>query len=333
MELGCLENIAPVFVVGAGRSGTTALQLALNCHPQLAVFGETAAFSRYHKYGSLSRPSQLARFLRDWRPSLAIWSRYEGFVDDPIIQQSLRRSKTYAEAVNVMLGTFARREQKPVWGEKTPAHVFWLKQIRHCFPGARFVHIIRDPRAVVSSGMKLATDSLPSQWNIYAHVQYWLRCMEIHRQEESAGKPTYLSIRYEDLVADGEKTLRAVCAFLGVEFVPAMLNFSERSKEYSPKDTQGKILGHQLMTQKPLQASRSKAWLEELDPRSVALVEHMTSKQMAGLGYKAETDRRLVPGPLRLFYFAVRWRLSEIRRASREALQEIFWRLRAALEP
>lgn len=69
-----MDSVSPVFIVGAGRSGTTLLQLALNMHPKLAVFGETQAFFRYRKYGSLKQPQYLTRFLRDWRLIFANYS-------------------------------------------------------------------------------------------------------------------------------------------------------------------------------------------------------------------------------------------------------------------
>ena len=54
---------APVFIVGAPRSGTTLLRVTLNRHPQLAICGETAYFrrvyTRRHAFGDPgSRPNR-----------------------------------------------------------------------------------------------------------------------------------------------------------------------------------------------------------------------------------------------------------------------------------
>ena len=38
IPLGTIPEIEPVFIVGAARSGTTPLQLALNMHPELGVY-------------------------------------------------------------------------------------------------------------------------------------------------------------------------------------------------------------------------------------------------------------------------------------------------------
>src|SRR5262245_17600822 len=131
MKLGCLCGISPLFVVGMGRSGTTPLQLSLNMHPAVSVFGETAAFVRRNKYGRLSRPSQLRRFLRDWKPLLEA-TPHPGLISDPELLSTLRGCADYAEALNTMIGSFALREGKSRWGEKTPLHIFHLHDILAC---------------------------------------------------------------------------------------------------------------------------------------------------------------------------------------------------------
>ena len=51
----------PCFIVGCGRSGTTALALALDCHPELKFSNNEAPFGKYisacayeYKYGNVS---------------------------------------------------------------------------------------------------------------------------------------------------------------------------------------------------------------------------------------------------------------------------------------
>src|SRR5205823_957842 len=48
--------------------------------------------------------------------------------------------------------------------EKTPAHTLHVPLIRRVVPQARFIHVIRDPRTVVSSLLDAAGRSWGSNW-------------------------------------------------------------------------------------------------------------------------------------------------------------------------
>jgi len=71
IPLGSIPEIEPVFVVGAARSGTTPLQLALNMHPELGVYGETQAFFVHRKFAAERTEMRLRRLLAYWRVVLS----------------------------------------------------------------------------------------------------------------------------------------------------------------------------------------------------------------------------------------------------------------------
>ena len=96
MPLGWRDDMSPVFIVGAGRSGTTLVRLILNAHPDLAVIGETAAFHRVLKYGDLSRPWYLDRFRADWRDRMTTQSPYPDLVDDPAVVAEMEAAEAKA---------------------------------------------------------------------------------------------------------------------------------------------------------------------------------------------------------------------------------------------
>ncbi len=154
IPLGSMPDIKPVFIVGAGRSGTTPLQLALNMHPQLGVYGETQAFFVHPKFGAEADEINLRRLLKYWRGIVSNCSPFEDLLDADGIQNRLARSPSYAQVMNLIMGEIAARDGKGRWGEKSPAHVFRLDEIRSCFPNAQIIHIVRDPRGVVCSNIK-----------------------------------------------------------------------------------------------------------------------------------------------------------------------------------
>ncbi len=57
----------------------------------------------------------------------------------------------YERFVTRIFGLYAARRGKPLAGDKTPGYGRRMMQIHELWPGARFVHIIRDPRDVCVS--------------------------------------------------------------------------------------------------------------------------------------------------------------------------------------
>lgn len=325
MRLGCLRGISPIFIVGMGRSGTTPLQLSLSMHPAISVFGETAAFVLPQKYGSLSRPSQMRRFLRDWKQHLQ-FTPHRGLVEDAELLLRLRACTTYADVLNRMIGTIALGEAKVRWGEKTPRHIFYLREILSCFPDARIVHIIRDPRAAVSSAIRAFERGKSTAFNVYHFTRYWLRCIDVHKAQLLAKNPNYLAVRYEDFVVDTEATLRKICQFTGIDYSPELLNFQRRAKDYVAKDAEGNLVAHHLLTAAPLSPDRVGAWRSQLPEAGAAIVERLAGTEMLALGYEPECKGG--PNPFQLAWLALRWRLKRVTQACRTFVQRAYWWLR-----
>jgi hypothetical protein len=108
--------------------------------------------------------------------------------------------------------------------EKSPAHTLHVSLICRVVPDARFVHVIRDPHAVVGSLLD-AGRSWGSDWaprDPYGAARLW-------RQHVEAGlagaalAPRYLEIRYEKMLDDPETTVASLLDFMELEGSPAEL--------------------------------------------------------------------------------------------------------------
>ena len=147
---------APIFVVGAGRSGTTLLQRLLSAHSRIAIAPETHWLRQAeHRTG---RPA--AEEPADPEAAFAGYAANLRFRDLGIDQA---RWRALAEATPgprlragfaALLAAYAERAGKPRVGEKTPGHVFWAQLLLEWFPDARLVVIMRDPRAQAASMME-----------------------------------------------------------------------------------------------------------------------------------------------------------------------------------
>lgn len=331
IPLGSIPEIEPVFVVGAARSGTTPLQLALNMHPELGVYGETQAFFVRGKFEAAPGQARLRRLLTYWHAVLSGCCPYEDLLDNEYVQRQLASAPSYAHIVNVIMGALAAREGKARWGEKSPAHIFRLDEIRTCFPNARIIHIVRDPRAVVCSTIKAFKSGQFSDWNIYSSARYWLRCFKVHARQASTNPDGYMLVRYEDFVTRPRETLTVISSFLGLAFVEEMLNAHRVAADYIRPDRSGNFPALHSLTQHRLDSNRTDAWKQILSSSQCRIIEQTAGKQMATLGYRP-ARKEYSPPQMRISFFLPRWAIGEGRRIVLNKIQEPYWAARRIID-
>jgi Sulfotransferase family len=125
----------PVFVVGAPRSGTTALAQALGQHSRFWTGGEsTILFDLY--------PPHRIDKIFDWGKSAPL---------SVLRQERVERDeflRCLGQGMNALL---TQRSGGKRWIDQTPLYTLGLDRLAIMFPGARFLNIVRDGRKVVNS--------------------------------------------------------------------------------------------------------------------------------------------------------------------------------------
>jgi hypothetical protein len=206
-----------MLVVGSPRSGTTLLRDLLRSHPRLTFPDEShvlPALRRLHGDPADERRARLlaadllgAFSIREWKLGLRV--------------ADLAGERSFAGMVARLYETWARREGKPRWGDKTPLYALELPAALTVFPGAQVVHVVRDGRAVAESLLR-------QPWGPRTPTRaarMWRRCVEAARRDgEPLGPERYFEVRFEQLVREPEHELRRLCAFLGEEFDAALLH-------------------------------------------------------------------------------------------------------------
>jgi Sulfotransferase family len=185
---------APTFILCTLRSGSTLLRVLLNSHSQIHA------------------PHELHL-------------RYV----------SVKLANTWADRAMREMGLDARRAQYVLWDrllhrelagsggkrlivDKTPNNVFIADRLRECWPDARFIFLLRHPAAIARSRKALRPQA-DDENNVDLTLRY---CQALERARQTYEGPT---VRYEELAADPEPTLRRLCAFLGVPWEPGMLEY------------------------------------------------------------------------------------------------------------
>ena len=100
-------------------------------------------------------------------------------------------------------------------------------------------------------------------------------------------------IRYEDLTRDPEAVLRKVCAFVGEEFDPAMLDESARAAAGTVTDL---ARPWQADVATPVTMERQGKWKLRLGPADKARVAAVVHRELPALGYEPSHRRHVIPG-------------------------------------
>ena len=194
----------PVFVLGAPRSGTSMMAHALGQHPALWT-GEESDF-----LAPLGRAARDA-FEHGTRRGSLHWLSAAGVSWEEF-------------AAHLGLGMnalYTTRADGRRWVEQTPAYTVNVELLADLFPGARFVHMLRDGRSVVHS---LAHFVRPVPHGEAAAL--WARFTRAALDfADSPRGDALLIVRYEDVVTDTAAQLDRILGFLDLEPSPDAVAF------------------------------------------------------------------------------------------------------------
>ncbi len=298
-----MANSVFPMLVGCGRSGTTLVRNVLNTHPDLAITHEA------HFVGPLARERH--RFESDsgllTEPFLnAIYSD-PNFVRQDVDRKQLaasmnrERPSDYADAVRRVFETYAAGQKKSLYGDKTPGSVSHMKLLGRLFPESRFIHIIRDGRAVALSYME-RPEWGPNTAAEAAH--HWVSRVRKGRQAaDYLGPGRYLEVRYEEMVADPESVTRAMCVFLGLEYDEQMLSYEESSAQLIAAS---KTPGAFVNLAKPV-TSGLRDWTIEMKDFDRSIFEGIAGRLLEDLGYPVDSAGPNMGTRLRMATATVSW--------------------------
>ena len=205
-----------VFCSGLPKSGTTHLQVILNMHPDISCPSEC----------------HLSVFLQEVPKMFELHNQKAAFTDQHTVRQGYPRLDE-EDAVTILQQITLLLARKGAQGRN--ARLYGLKDNRiitnaalygRMFPGARFVFLVRDPRAIAVSSWYENTRIAPQFEEQEKNLETWsLKVAEIFRDgmgrliaalNEPDLSRRSLVIRFEDLVQEADATLDSVFAFLGV---------------------------------------------------------------------------------------------------------------------
>src|SRR5688572_22376101 len=287
-----------VFVLGTGRCGSSLLHEILAQHEDTGFLSNVedrlpmpAAFGRWN--GPIYRRLPLAATEKGrmrFAPSegyRALTREVSQIISTPV------RDLVASDASPWLGGRFGRFFERRAAAQASDVflHKFtgWPRArfVDAALPRTRFIHVIRDGRAVANSLLQMpwwqgyrgptgwgwgplagddqrAWDAAGRSFAVLAALEWKLLMDAFAEAKESIGPERWVDVRYEDLLRDPTATTKEVLEFVGLSWTT---RFEDRFGRYS------------------LDASRVNAFRRDLDSSDLAAIEDVLGSHLRAMGY------------------------------------------------
>jgi hypothetical protein len=202
---------APVFLIGAARSGTQLLRVMLDGHPEISW---PCDFDF-----ALDWPAARSG---EWPDLIDYWNGLAESQQARASRVVIRADLDFPRLVRSLLDQLAARTRKPICGVTAHRN---FGRILALWPDARFIYLLRDGRDVARSHVEMGWAG-----NVWAAASAWREAESEWRHLCSDVRPVRrLELRYEALVRAPQRELTRICDFLDVTYSPEMLDYPART--------------------------------------------------------------------------------------------------------
>ena len=227
------KNAPAIFLLSSPRSGSTLLRVMLAGHPHLFCPPELHLLP----FATLTeRQAALAGSYLDQGLQRALMELkgMDAEESQALIQIWTEQGMTVPEMYQQLQALASDRllvDKSPTYGFSTTT----LNQAEQVFNGAKYIHLVRHPYAVIDSFVRNRMDKI---FDLADHDPYHLaeRVWTVSNQKIlsflSAIAPSrHHFIRYEDLVTHPQNVMKRLCKFLAIPFHTSVLNPYEQREQ------------------------------------------------------------------------------------------------------
>lgn len=290
-----------VFVVGTGRCGSSFLHEILAKHPDVGFISNIddrmVGLDLKGRWNNSIYRRVPPRLTRKGRLRFAPSEGYRalGRHVSPILVEP-PRDLTESDASPWLSARLRRFYDSRSAAQKRPVftHKFtgWSRArlLHGVFPEARFIHVYRDGRAVANSLVQMpwwsghlgpdrwrwgrlshedrtAWEMSAQSWPVLAAIEWKILMESLSDAQAHIPPEQWLSVKYEDFVADSQDWLRRILGFAGLEDSAGFWSHVRRN---------------------PVQPGRVDAYRKDLAAADIDMMEKVIGRHLASFGYSVD---------------------------------------------
>ena len=275
------------FLISSERSGSNLITRLLDGHSKVCGPSPTHLFrilvERRSHYGELRDPERWRFLLEDatdlFETKLGSWncSLSAGELAEEVEPGSLAHLLRYVyEKEAIAEG----KEVVFVKENHIHRHAAFLE--RH-FPDSRFVFLVRDPRDMALSWKRAKN----LRGCVIRAAETWKsdQCSSLSLYHTLLEEGRVVGVRYEDLVAKTETTLKRVCSLLELEFEAPMVELDKRESNWSNASATSEWAN----LSKPVIQNNFRKFEGALSADEPEFIERTCHNEMKAVGYEPES--------------------------------------------
>lgn len=280
------ENL--VFLIASPRSGSTLLQHVLANHSDIHTTEEP--WLMLHPLYALKRHG--------------IEAEYEaGFA-----RQALDRflatipggEDTYIESLRAMASLIYDKALQPsgkhLFLDKTPRYIYILPELFRVFPKAKYVVLLRNPAAVLSSVLRTWFNNDLQALKQNQHYVDLIKGPALLNQGLKLFGDKAITVHYEDLITNTSEMVKKICDYVGIPFQPSMLDYGGKTAKNTMFGDPLNVHRHRSVVNDYLET-----WREHLaDPKlrqfAVNYIDTLGETTLDAIGYSTAAIKKMLCG-------------------------------------
>lgn len=325
-----------VFLMYENRSGSTYLAAQLDRFDQIGVTIETETFADLLEgTHTISDEADLEKILK----TLFAEKKFQEWNVDPAALRTalaaLPRPAGFEAILRAILEVFFDHQPLPYYLVKGTRLTHHIARLRKEVPSARYLHILRDPRAVFGSqkSSKKSDGAIAMSDDPYDSAARW--AINATRVDNVAG-PDLHEVLYEDLIRDFDNTIDGINTFMQRPDLPQIRNDADDETQgdaYLAKIPEDQRHLHQNLVKRP-RTDRIEAWRNELSDVEIVLTQRAAGTVMQAKGYDLDQEVESRVGSLSLALSRSRLFIATLMRRIRNAIRyaaegKLLWKLKA----
>ncbi|MBG0787649.1 MAG: sulfotransferase [Anaerolineaceae bacterium] len=292
---------SPIFICGHPKAGTSLLTSLLDGHPAMVVYPEETLFFRRflpaiegkNAEEKLALADELLIHIFQWNQENPPEHQndypdrdYSG-IDFDQVHEYLRdviyrggdSGGDILEAAVMGFGEASGllTDETRYWVEKSPYNELYSEQIFQWWPGAKCIHVIRDPRDNYVSYKKKHPD-----WTVKVFARNWICSTKAGLENQHRfGKDRYYVLRFEDLLLNPEPETQKLANFLGLPWDDALLQPTRVGDSWSGNSMFAQTF--RSISQDPIGR-----WKTNTPMKDLVIMQAIARRTMAAVGYLPE---------------------------------------------